>query len=245
MSERNGNAKVTSTKRGTLMLAALVVVALAGAFVAGRYSGRVGDVPGSPQGDVRHENNDERSPTEGTCGTENARLRQQVSQLEQQAKTAETRAKLQATLAGARPAPEDFDIDPNAPVTWPEDTPEIFREAGFRRVVTEMVKQAGPPVELLDVDCTEAPCYAALRAKPGRYSCLEMMGLPAWQEVYESGCSTGNYIRTCDDGSQDTVCIMAKCWEGWSDRTNKHIEERDNARADKLLDAWTCGHEKK
>ncbi len=245
MMERNRTSEETASKRRTLLFATLVVVALAGAFAAGRYTGRVEDVPGSPQGDVSYKIEAESETTRDACSAENARLRQQMSQLEQQVRAAETRTKLQAILAEERQEPEDFDIDPSVPVAWPDDTPELYREDSFRSIVSEMAKQAGPPVELLGVDCDEAPCYVALHVGPGEMDCLKMAGAPAWVEDYPGGCSAGAGIRTCDDGTQDKICIMGKGWEGWSDKTRAHAMERGNVRRQDMLDTWGCMHEKR
>ncbi len=245
MMERNRTPEETASKRTTLLFAALVMVALAGAFAAGRYTGRVEDVPGSPQGDVSYKIKAESETTLDACSAENARLRQQVSQLEQQARAAETRVKLQAFLAGTRPAPEDFDIDPGEPVSWPDDTPELYREDSFRSIVSEMARQAGPPVELLGIDCDEAPCNAALHVGPGEMDCWKITGARAWVKAYPGGCSAGSGIRTCDDGTQDKICIIGKGWEGWSDKTRAHTFERNDARRKAMLDTWACIHEKK
>ena len=244
MVERNEQPEDTSNKRRTLMFAALVVVALAGAFWAGRYTGRVEDEHGSPKRDVSKEISNEGEFSQDTCGVEIANLRKQVSRLERRAVAAETYAKLQAARAEERGEPENFDFDPDEPVSWPDDTPDLYREDSFRRIVSEMARQAGPPVELLGVDCDEAPCYAALHVGPGEHDCLKMAGAPAWVKAYPGGCSAGAGIRTCDDGTKDKICIMGKGWDGWSDKTRAHILERGDVRRKEMLATWACRHEK-
>jgi hypothetical protein len=245
MMERKRTFDEIASTRRTPLFVALAVVALVGAFAVGRYSGYVDIVPRAPQGDVNHKIKAEGEAAQDACCAENARLRQQVLQLEQQARATEARAKLKVILAGAGSEPEDFDIDPSQPVAWPEDTPELYQEESFRRIVTEMAEQVGPPVELLGIDCDEAPCYAALHVGPGEMDCLKMAGVPAWVEAYHGGCSAGSGIRTCDDGNRDKICIIGKGWEGWSDKVREHVFERNDARREEMLDTWACKHERK
>ena len=150
------------------------------------------------------------------------------------------RAALHASMVGTKKEPENFDIDPSVLVPWPEDTPEIYREANFRRVVTTMAKQAGPPVELLDVDCDEPPCIAALHVGPGKDDCMNLARMLAWKDAYPGNLSIGDWIHTCEDGSQVKLCIMGKEWEDWSDKTKVQISERRDVRVGKLFDELAC-----
>jgi hypothetical protein len=234
----------TSARPRSVLRAVLIAVALAGAFAAGRYwapaEGEAGAGPrdraSGPAGDPALADADREA--------EVASLRRQVVRLEQQVKAAETRAKLQAALAGANRPTDGDEIDPDAPVPWPEDTPELYREDSFRRIVNALADQAGPQVKVLEVDCDEAPCYAALEAGTGPAECKNLARLPAWQEPYHGYITMGDWQVTCDDGSSDKVCILGKSWQEWSFRTREHIMERYEARIGRLRESWTCPHEK-
>ena len=235
----------SSSRLKPVVFAVIVMVSLAGAFWAGRFSVRDGEKRESPEREVGEKVGGVEDQPCVACAGEVAALRKQVSRLRRRAAATEASAKLRAALADGREEPEDFEIDPEEPVAWPDNTPELFMEESFRDIASEMAEQAGSSVELLAVDCEEAPCYAALTVGTGEFDCLKMPSSPAWSESYPGGCSAGAAIKTCDDGTRGKICIIGKGWDGWSDRTKKHVMERATVRRQNLLDAWGCSHQKR
>jgi hypothetical protein len=126
------------------------------------------------------------------------------------------------------------------PVAWPEGTPERNLPEGFERIVAQAATEVDPPAELLEVDCQEAPCYAALRTAPTDGACKALTETDAWETYHgELGCR-GPWTVTCDDGSEDRVCILGAYGSNWPEEVIDHILARQEQRIGELKARWTC-----
>jgi len=132
-------------------------------------------------------------------------------------------------------------VGADEPVAWPADTPEIYRAEEFERIVSAATTEINPPVELLEVDCSEAPCYAVIRTGSGLGACPDLTRTKAWRPYSGDTGAMGDWAIECSGNVTDRICILATYAPSWSCDVQQHVLDRNELRIGALKDRWACG----
>lgn len=146
-----------------------------------------------------------------------------------------------ATVRCPELAVTEKDAGVDEPVAWPADTPDIYRAEEFERIVTEAAAEIHPPVELLEVDCGEAPCLAAIRTGSGVGACQELARTSAWKAYSGDTGAMGDWVFECGGETTDRICIHGIYAPNWSCDVQRQVLDRVQLRIDALKARWACG----
>jgi hypothetical protein len=103
-------------------------------------------------------------------------------------------------LATAVAMLEAFQPKPREPTPFPEDLPAAFTPEGFRANVQAAVRACELDLAVLDVDCSEYPCFAIFEPTGER---TDLKGCSWWGERYPvPGVARANGSIRTDDGDR-------------------------------------------
>ncbi|MBW2535536.1 MAG: hypothetical protein JRI55_28855, partial [Deltaproteobacteria bacterium] len=116
---------------------------------------------------------------------------------------------------------------------------------GFEKNFREIAGAAG--TDLVEVDCSEPPCIAALRRPPKEdheawttfFS--RMRGTDVWKETYpEKVIHQGIWVDCDDGGRQEYVSFISLLPDDWEQQFAGISLDRRGDRARKIAADWEC-----
>lgn len=223
-----------------------IIIAAATAFVAGRatkkpwMSASEGSLAAPRAEGDEPEEQGAQTRARASCEAAQKKYRKEIGRLK-------NRLLAMQMVADSRSKQNCDGYDPNevgddSPVSWPENTPDAFREQEFTRIFKDSIAEAGLDAELVDIRCEEAPCMAMLRLGGGPQEKFlgKLTKTQSWLEKYDGIVSLWQTEVDCGGGGTENIAIIGKSFGDWDDKTEFHLSKRITPRMAKLVENWQC-----
>jgi hypothetical protein len=135
----------------------------------------------------------------------------------------------------------DLDVEVHGvPLQWDDEVPAELAPDQMKAQVERAIDECKVPLELIDWDCTEPPCFARARTsgEGGDWS-AKLIACMAWAEAYDEGMSMSSGSVDCPNGEEGMVFFTP--YIDWLDDEEKeNWGKRFHARADRANETWPC-----
>lgn len=123
--------------------------------------------------------------------------------------------------------------------TWPTDTPAHLSSAGFQDVLNRSLADCQVAADLVDFDCSEAPCIAQLRPRQKGWIWDLIRECSAWGEHFKRVPLWIEFEAPCVGGQTEKVVLLSPSWTDFPGEREAMIK-RLASRNRQIQDNWRC-----